>query len=267
MTSSISTLSIGALIRNGSRALAAAGFALLGSVALAAGGAVKLDTFPTGKLTDQAALQNGAKLFVNYCLGCHGLSQVRYNKLRELGLNEEQIKSNLILTSAKFGDPIMTTLNLKDAAEWFGKAPPDLSLTARSRSSHSGSGADWIYTYLRSYYLDPSRPTGWNNLTYPAVGMPHVLWELQGQNEAVFKTVKDHGQDVQVFDKFVQTSKGTLSAADYDNTVADLTAFLAWAAEPAAMTRKQIGVWVLLFLAVFFVFAWRLNASFWKDIK
>ena len=260
------TRSLKAALRFGSKMVLAASL-LLSSSAFAAGVEVKLDSFPTTKLTDQAALQNGAKLFVNYCLGCHGLSQVRYNKLRELGLNEEQIKSNLILTSAKFGDPIMTTLNLKDAAQWFGKAPPDLSLTARSRSGPSGTGADWIYTYLRSYYLDPARPTGWNNLTYPAVGMPHVLWELQGQNEASYKTVKDHGHEVQVFDKFVQKTKGTLSSAEYDNTVADLTAFLAWAAEPAALSRKQIGVWVLLFLAVFFVFAWRLNAAYWKDIK
>ncbi|MGA1302031.1 MAG: cytochrome c1, partial [Burkholderiaceae bacterium] len=164
---------------------------------------------------------------------------VRYNKLRDLGLKDDQIKGNLILTQAKFGDPILTTLPLKGAKEWFGKTPPALSLTARSRSSGAGTGGDWIYTYMRTYYEDSARPTGWNNKVYPAVGMPHVLWEVQK----------------------------TLPKSDYDNLVADLTAFLVWVAEPVAQTRKQVGVWVLLFLALFFVFAWRLNAAFWKDIK
>jgi ubiquinol-cytochrome c reductase cytochrome c1 subunit len=233
----------------------------------AAGPSAPLDTFPTAKLTDKAALQNGAKLFMNYCLGCHGISQVRYNRLRDLGLTEDQIKDNLILTDAKVGDLIKTTMPLKDSAAWFGKAPPDLSLTARSRSSGAGSGADWIYTYLRTYYVDPSRPTGWNNLVYPAVGMPHVLWELQGQNRAEFKPVTAGGQEQLVFDRFVAESAGKVSAADYDNIVADITAFMAWAADPVAQTRKQVGVWVLLFLGLFFVFAWRMNAAFWKDIR
>lgn len=225
------------------RRLAVVATALSGLVsapaALAAGPSVPLDTFPVTKVNDVAALQNGAKVFMNYCLGCHSISQVRYNKLRDLGLNEEQIKGNLILTQAKFGDPILTTLPLSGAKEWFGKAPPDLSLTARSRSSGAGTGGDWIYTYMRTYYEDSARPTGWNNKVYPAVGMPHVLWEVQK----------------------------TLPKSDYDNLVADLTAFLVWVAEPVAQTRKQVGVWVLLFLALFFVFAWRLNAAFWKDIK
>lgn len=239
----------------------------IASTAWAAGPSVPLDSFPTTKLTDRAALQNGAKLFMNYCLGCHGLSQVRYNRLRDLGLSEDQIKDNLLLTNAKVGDLIKTTMPLKESAAWFGKAPPDLSLTARSRSSRGGTGADWIYTFLRSYYVDPSRPTGWNNIVYPAVGMPHVLWELQGQNSAQFKTVSVSGQEQQVFERFSQLNPGKLSAADYDNTVADLTAFLAWAAEPVAQTRKQVGVWVLLFLGLFFVFAWRLNAAYWKDVR
>jgi ubiquinol-cytochrome c reductase cytochrome c1 subunit len=235
--------------------------------AFAAGPAIQLDQFPTNKLTDKAALQNGAKLFMNYCLGCHGLSQVRYNRLADLGLTEDQIKANLILTDAKVGDLIRTTMPLKESAAWFGKAPPDLSLTARSRSSKAGTGADWIYTYMRTYYVDPSRPTGWNNLVYPAVAMPHVLWELQGQNAAEFKTMTKSSEEQQVFDRFVSQSPGKVSASDYDNIVADLTAFLSWAADPVAQTRKQIGVWVLLFLALFFVFAWRMNAVFWKDIR
>ncbi len=240
--------------------------ALSGGV-YASGPSVQLDSFPTTKLTDQAALQHGAKVFMNYCLGCHGLSQVRYNRLRDLGLSEDQIKANLILTNNKVGDLITTTMPRAESAGWFGKAPPDLSLTARSRASGDGSGADWIYTYLRSYYIDPARPTGWNNRVYPNVGMPHVLWELQGQNRAEYKKVASHGEEHMVFDKFVAEKPGSLNVADYDSLVADVTAFLVWASEPAALERKQIGVWVLLFLAVFFVFAWRLNASFWKDVK
>ncbi len=233
----------------------------------AAGPSVPLDPFPKQKLTDRAALQNGAKLYMNYCLGCHGISQVRYSRLADLGLSQDQIKSNLILTEAKPGDLIKTTMPLKESANWFGKAPPDLSLTARSRSSGDGSGADWIYTYLRGYYLDPARPTGWNNTVYPAVGMPHVLWDLQGERTAEFKKVVSNGEEKLVFDRFVQKTPGKMTPAEYDNAVADLTAFLSWAAEPVAQTRKQIGVWVLLFLGIFFVFAWRLNAAYWRDIR
>ena len=237
------------------------------SAAMAAGPAVPLDSFPKQKLTDRAALQNGAKLYMNYCLGCHGISQVRYSRLADLGLSQDQIKSNLILTEAKLGDLIKTTMPLKESANWFGKAPPDLSLTARSRSSGAGSGADWIYTYMRGYYLDPSRPTGWNNTVYPAVGMPHVLWDLQGTRTAEYKKVMSNGEEKPVFDRFVQVAPGKMTPSEYDNAVADLTAFLSWAAEPVAQTRKQIGVWVLLFLGIFFVFAWRLNAAYWRDIR
>ncbi|MGA1041997.1 MAG: cytochrome c1 [Burkholderiaceae bacterium] len=237
------------------------------SAAMAAGPAVPLDSFPKQKLTDRAALQNGAKLYMNYCLGCHGISQVRYSRLADLCLSQDQIKSNLILTEAKLGDLIKTTMPLKESANWFGKAPPDLSLTARSRSSGAGSGADWIYTYMRGYYLDPSRPTGWNNTVYPAVGMPHVLWDLQGTRTAEYKKVMSHGEEKLVFDRFVQVAPGKMTPSEYDNAVADLTAFLSWAAEPVAQTRKQIGVWVLLFLGIFFVFAWRLNAAYWRDIR
>jgi ubiquinol-cytochrome c reductase cytochrome c1 subunit len=233
----------------------------------AAGPSVSLDPFPKQKLIDRAALQNGAKLYMNYCLGCHGISQVRYSRLADLGLTQDQIKSNLILTEAKPGDLIKTTMPRKESANWFGKAPPDLSLTARSRSSGAGSGADWIYTYLRGYYLDQGRPTGWNNIVYPAVGMPHVLWDLQGERTAEFKKVVSHGEEKLVFDRFVQVSPGKMTPSEYDNAVADLTAFLSWAAEPVAQTRRQIGVWVLLFLGIFFVFAWRLNAAYWRDIR
>ena len=236
-----------------------------------AGGGVAWDKFPDKRITDLAALQNGAKLFANYCLNCHAAAFMRYNRLRDIGLSEEQIANNLIFTGAKVGETMKTSLDPKDAKAWFGKVPPDLTLIARSRSSPGqGSGADYIYTYLRSYYRDDTKPTGWNNLAFPNVGMPHVLWELQGQQHAVFADQKDpHDptKSVHVFKGFEVTTAGTLSQSDYNLAVADLVAFLQWMSEPNQSDRKRLGVWVLLFLAVFTVIAWRLNASFWKDVK
>lgn len=248
-------------------AVVALGFSLAPGAVNAAGPAIALDSFPAEKLKDKAALQNGAKVFMNYCLGCHGISQVRYSGLRDLGLSDDLIKQNLILTNASLGDPIRTTMPLRESKEWFGKTPPDLSLTARSRSGPGWTGADWIYTYMRSYYPDPARTTGWNNAVYPAVGMPHVLWELQGTQTPKFEKVMDHGKEVESFAGFEPISPGALSQADYNSLIGDLTAFLVWAAEPGAADRRQIGVWVLLFLGLFFAFAWRLNAQYWKDIR
>ena len=210
----------------------------LSGVASAAGAGFPLDKAPA-RTNDMAALQNGAKLFVNYCLSCHSAAFMRYNRLRDIGLTDKQIAENLTFTTDKIGDTMKASIDPKQAKEWFGANPPDLTLVARSRAGAGGSGSDYLYTFLRTFYRDPARPTGWNNKVYPAVGMPHVLWELQK----------------------------TLPKSDYDNLVADLTGFLVWVAEPVAQTRKQVGVWVLLFLALFFVFAWRLNAAFWKDIK
>ena len=239
--------------------------------AQAAGGGVAWDTFPAQRVTDLAALQNGAKLFANYCLNCHAAAFMRYNRLRDIGLSEDQIASNLIFTGAKVGETMKTSLDPRDAKNWFGKVPPDLSLIARSRSAAGqGTGADYIYTYLRTYYRDETKPTGWNNLAFPTVGMPHALWELQGQQRAIFadeKVPHDASKTVQVFKGFEQITPGTLSTADYNLAVADLVAFLQWMAEPNQNDRKRLGVWVLLFLAVFTVIAWRLNASFWKDVK
>ena len=223
------------------KVLAALGVAVLAStssVALAAGGPVALDSTPSAKLSDKTAMQNGAKTFMAYCLGCHGLSAMRYNRLADLGFTEEQIKS-MLPPGAKAGDYIRTSLNRNDAKVWFGAAPPDLSVTARSRSSHSGAGVEWVYTFLRTYYEDPSRPTGWNNKTFAGVGMPHVLWE-------------------------VQKSK---SPAEFDSFVADLASFLNYVSEPAQFTRKTAGLVVMVFLAIFFVIAWRLNKAYWKNIK
>lgn len=237
-------------------------------LSIAAESSVALDTFPTKKLNDMAALQNGSKLFMNYCAGCHGISQVRYGRLKDLGLSKVQIKNNLVLDSKSIlASPIVASMRKIDSKEWFGKAPPDLSLTARSRASGAGSGADWIYTYLRSYYKDPNQPTGWNNLVYPGVGMPHVLWEMQGIKNASYTEGLDHGVAKKVFDKFVTETPGSLTKAEYDNNIADLTAFMVWVADPSGQFRKRLGVWVLLFLSLFAFIAWRLNAAYWKDIR
>jgi len=234
----------------------------------AAGGGLAWDKFPAEKLTDNASLQHGAKLFVNYCLNCHAAAYLRYNRLTDIGLTEEQIKANLHFTGGKVGETMKVALDAKQAKEWFGAMPPDLSVVARSRSSPGqGSGADYLYTYLRTYYRDDSKPTGWNNLAFPNVGMPHVLWELQGERRPVFEKTTEHGHDVEVFKGWEVTKPGTLDARAYDAAVADLVAFLQWASEPMQKSRVQLGAWVLLFLAVFFVIAWRLNAAFWKDIK
>ena len=245
--------------------------ALGASLASAAGGGIPWDKFPKERVTDLAALQNGAKLFANYCLNCHAAAFMRYNRLRDIGLTEQQINDNLLFTGAKVGDTMKVSLDPKEAKDWFGGVPPDLTLIARSRSAAGmGTGADYLYTYLRTYYRDETKATGWNNLAFPNVGMPHVLWELQGQQRAVFADEKDPhdpAKTVHVFKGFEQVTPGKLSQADYNLAVADLVAFLQWMGEPNRGDRVRIGVWVLLFLAVFTVIAWRLNAAFWKDIK
>ena len=239
--------------------------------ALAAGGGIAWDKFPDKRVTDMAALQNGAKLFVNYCLNCHSAAYMRYNRMRDIGLTEQQIKDNLVFTGAKVGDTMKAALDAKDAKEWFGALPPDLSLVARSRSAvGQGTGADYIYTFLRTFYRDETKITGWNNLAFPNVGMPHVLWELQGQQRAVYADEKDPhdpAKTVHVFKGFEQISPGTMSQEEYNLAVADLVAFLKWMSEPNQNDRVRLGVWVLLFLAVFTVIAWRLNAAYWKDVK
>ena len=241
---------------------------LLVAGAQAAEGGLAWDKFPVEKVTDNAALQNGAKLFVNYCLNCHSASYLRFNRLSDIGLTDAQIKANLLVGTDKVGETMKVALNAKEAQEWFGATPPDLSVIARSRSvAGQGSGADYLYTYLRSYYRDDSKPTGWNNLVFPSVGMPHVLWELQGERKPLFVKSTEHGKPVEVFSGWEVTKPGTLNARDYDLAVADLVAFLQWAGEPVQKTRVQLGVWVLLFLSLFTVIAWRLNAAYWKDIK
>ena len=245
-----------------------AAIALVPTLAFAAVGGFPLDRAPD-RSTDMAALQHGAKLFVNYCLNCHAAASLRYNRLGDLGLTDEQIRTNLQFTGEKIGDLMQTTMTAKDAKAWFGVVPPDLSVIARARSSEAGSGSDYLYTYLRTFYKDDTRPTGWNNMVFPNVGMPHVLWELQGARTAKFVEEKDpHGTGViHKFAGFEQVTAGKLSTSDYDAAVGDLVGFMQWMAEPIQNTRKRLGVWVLLFLGVFFVLTWRLNAAFWKDIK
>lgn len=246
-----------------------AALALVPALAVASEGGFPLDQAPD-RSSDLSALQNGARLFVNYCLNCHSASLVRYNRLRDIGLSEDQIRENLLFSSDKVGDLMKVSMAEKDAKAWFGGVPPDLSVIVRAKASSAGSGADYVYTYLRTYYQDESRPTGWNNLVYPNVGMPHVLWELQGVRKAKFVEEKDphaEGKTVHKFAGFEQVTAGKLTAQEYDAQMADLVGFMGWMAEPVKAKRQQIGVWVLLFLGLLVLLTWRLNASYWKEVK
>jgi len=276
----------------------------LGVVAMnsqAAGDGAALDSFPVDRLNNLPALQDGAKTFVNYCLNCHSASMMRYNRLRDIGLSEDQIVSNLMFTGKKVGDPMQVALRPNDAKEWFGALPPDLSVIARARSSAEGSGADWIYTFLRSFYRDGTRVTGWNNAVFPNVGMPHALWEWQGSRGASIveiKAVKDEKtgaapgfvRTTVTFDnagnRLQKTEKlegghphegvkltltpavgGSMSQASYDEKVANLVGFLTYMSDPSARTRVRMGVWVLMFLGLLVFLTWWLNREYWKDIK
>jgi ubiquinol-cytochrome c reductase cytochrome c1 subunit len=219
----------------------------------AAGNELHLDRAPD-KSSDVAALQNGAKIFVNYCLNCHSASYMRYNRLKDIGLSDAQVKDNLLFTAEKVGETMKIAMQRAEAKVWFGKAPPDLTIIARARASEFGSGSDWLYTYLRSFYRDENRETGWNNVVFENVGMPHVLWELQGDQvlgaDHTLKLVKP----------------GKLTPQEFDAVVGDLVAYLKYMGEPVAEFRKQLGVIVLIFLAVTFVFAYALKREYWKDI-
>lgn len=245
--------------------------ALVAAAGLAAGahaaeGGIAWDKAPN-KTNDLQSLQNGAKIFVNYCLGCHSAAFMRYNRLQDIGLSEQQVKDNLLFTTEKVGDTMKAAIDPKQAKEWFGGNPPDLTLVARSRAGHGGSGADYLYTFLRTFYRDETKPTGWNNLAYPNVGMPNVLWELQGERRPVYEEREEHGHATHVFTGWEQTKPGTLTPLQYEQSIGDLVNYLQWMAEPAQNTRVRLGVAVLLFLLVLTVFTWRLNAAFWKDVK
>ena len=210
-------------------------------------------------LGDQASLQRGAQLYMNYCSGCHSLKYLRYSRIAEdLGLTEEQVMDNLNFTGAKFGEQVMVSMPEANATEWFGKMPPDLSLISRVR------GSDWIYTYLKSFYLDESSALGWNNKLFPAVSMPNPLWELQGLQHAEFGEPDATGERPVTGLKVTQP--GSLDPQAFDQSVRDITAFLEYAGEPAALKRQSMGVWVILFLAAFTFLAWLLKKEYWRDV-
>jgi len=222
--------------------------------AFATGAAVHLDTAPVN-LNDNASLQRGARLFANYCLSCHSASYMRYNRLQDIGLNEDQIKNNLMFAAEKVGETMNVAMNKVEAKQWFGATPPDLTVISRSR------GADWLYTYLRGFYRDDTRPTGWNNTVFDKVGMPHVLYQLQGEQEM---RVEKHGEHETHTLELVKP--GQMSKAEYDVAAGDLVNYLVYMGEPTQLLRKKLGIVVLLFLGVFFVFAYYLKKEFWKDI-
>jgi ubiquinol-cytochrome c reductase cytochrome c1 subunit len=218
----------------------------------------RLDRAPI-EPTNLISLQAGARTFVNYCLNCHGAQFMRYNRLTDLGLTEAQIRDNLILTDAKVGDTMKVALAAKDAKAMFGAAPPDLTVVGRSR------GADWLYTYLRTFYRDPKSPTGWNNAVFPQVAMPHPLWSLQG--ERAFEEVHAEGGHGAAEYKWTQLSPGTQNEVQYDTTVRDLVNYLVYMGEPAAVSRKRIGIVALFVLGILFIFAYALKKEYWKNVK
>ena len=224
----------------------------------AAEGGYRLDRAPIDP-TDLISLQAGAQTFVNYCLNCHGAQYMRYNRLADLGLTETQIRDNLIFTDAKVGDTMKVALTAKDGKAMFGAAPPDLTVVGRSR------GADWLYTYLRTFYRDPNSPTGWNNAVFPQVAMPHALWTLQGERALqVVSRAAQHAPDEY---KWSEVSPGTQNTVQYDTTVRDLVNFLVYMGEPVANSRKRIGILVLFALGILFIFAYALKKEYWKDVK
>jgi len=241
---------------------------LLPLLASASGGGAIIQ-HANNDVSDIASLQRGARNFVNYCSGCHSTKYVRFNKLQEdLQLTEEQVTENLMFAARKTSELMQVAMLLDDAARWFGQAPPDLTLVARSR------GTDWIYSFLKSFYLDENAATGVNNLALPNASMPHVLWELQGLQHATFGVTTDangaeiaHFGDPAYFQHFETVSSGTLSPDEYDHFVRDLVNFLDWAGTPEQLQRQRLGIWVLIFLFVFLLFAYLLKQEIWKDVK
>lgn len=249
------------------RASALAGLVLLlnSVAALAAGEAVlKSANNDVGNL---ASLQRGARNFVNYCMGCHSAQYVRYNRLAEdLGISEDQVIANLMFAAEKPTETMTIAMPSEDAERWFGVAPPDLSLIARSR------GTDYVYTFLKSFYREEGRPTGVNNTVLANTAMPHVLWELQGEQRAIYEDVVEtdgDGNEIRksVFKGFELASPGALSPEEYDQFVRDTVNFLDYIGEPMQLQRTRLGIWVILFLLVFGLFAYLLKNEIWKDIK
>ncbi len=230
-------------------------------VAMASGGeGVKLDSVKID-LSDKASLQRGARTFVNYCLSCHSASYMRYNRMGEdLGISEELVKENLLFAAEKTGDLMKAVMPREDAKAWFGTAPPDLTLVARSR------GAEWFYTYMRSFYRDEKSPSGWDNTVFPHVAMPHVLYEWQGEQRPIFKTVQGKHGEEQVLEQLQVVKPGSMTPQEYNAAMTDLTNFMVYMGEPAKLERYRIGVYVLVFLAIFGVVAYLLKKEYWRDV-
>jgi len=242
------------------RFLVALFLAVLGSsAAQAAEEGYRLDRAPIDP-TDLVSLQAGARTFSNYCLSCHSAEYMRYNRLTDIGLTTDQIRDNLMFASDKVGDTMKVALTPQDGKKWFGVAPPDLTVIARAR------GADWLYTYLRTFYRDPKTVTGWNNAVFPNVAMPHVLWTLQGQRALDIVKGDEDGHETVDY-KWRQLSPGRDSQVEYDTTVRDLVNYLVYMGEPAAVERKRIGIVVLFALGILFIFAYLLKKEYWKDVK
>ena len=225
-------------------------------------GKMKMAPFKAS-LKDKPSLQHGAKLFVNYCLSCHSAKFMRYNRMaKDLEIPPELVVRNMMYASEKIGDPMETTMPADAAEQWFGVAPPDLSLIGRLR------GPEWLYNYFLTFYLDENSPSGWNNVVFENVAMPHAMHELQGLQRAVFRTETDqHGNQREVLDHFEKTTAGKMTVEQYDQAVRDLTNFLVYLGEPAKMVRIKYGIWVMIFLAIFGLLAYRLKKEYWRDIE
>jgi len=231
---------------------------LIAGKALAAEEGYRLDRAPIDP-RDLVSLQSGARTFANYCQSCHSAKYMRYNRLEDLGLTPQEIQDNLMFASDKIGETMTVAMTEAEGKHWFGVAPPDLSVIARYR------GADWLYTYLRTFYRDPKATTGWNNAVFPNVAMPNVLWTLQGQR-ALDVVKSDEGGDETVSYKWRQLSPGLESQVQYDATVRDLVNYLVYVSEPAAVESKRIGIAVLFVLGILFIFAYWLKKEYWKDV-
>ncbi len=234
---------------------------LLSAGAMATSGGVKLQRANVD-LNNRASLQNGARLFVNYCVSCHSASFMRYNRIAaDLGIPDELMMRNLMFTTDKIGEPMTVAMRPTDAEKWFGIPPPDLSVIARAR------GVDWLYSFLQGFYVDPTRPTGMNNLYLPGASMPHVLWELQGLQKPIFHTVKDeNGTEIKAIERLELVTPGKLSEAEFKKSARDLVTFLEYLGEPAKLVRYKLGVAVLLFLSVLLVAVYFMKREYWKDV-
>ncbi|MEZ9229744.1 cytochrome c1 [Vibrio amylolyticus] len=236
-------------------------FAMLPSLAMAAGANVPLDK-ANNDMSDQASLQNGAKLFMNYCFACHATQYQRYERVaKDIGIPLDLMKENLIFDpEAKIGDLMLSAIPQDSAAKWFGGPPPDLTLVARVR------GTDWLYTYLRSFYEDPSRPFGVNNVVFPSVGMPHVLEELQGIPKPVYETTIVDGEEKQVVVGIETDGTGELNTEEYDLAIRDLVNFLEYSGDPVKLERQTLGWWVMAFLVIFTIVVVLLKKEYWRDV-